>query len=131
VGTKKQKLDLDRETQPLASPFDDLAVTGLPEHSTEELPMPVSEIDTQPVSGHEVILRREKAGRGGKAVIVISEFPNTWDEEELKDRAAKLKKHCSCGGTVKEREVEIQGEKAGEVASFLRRHGFRVRGLGV
>lgn len=133
MGKQKQKLNLHQESQPLSNLFgalDGLDVSGLPE-GKDLVPVPAESAPEIKGKGPELILRRETAGRAGKAVIVVSRFPDSMADDDLVQCAGLLKKHCGTGGTVKGREVEIQGDLAGKVADHLRKEGFRVRGLGV
>jgi translation initiation factor 1 len=67
---------------------------------------------------------RQKAGRGGKTVTVVTNFVGIGLPE--KERLAKqMQKACGTGGTVKEGRIEIQGDKRSEVARILEAAGFR------
>jgi translation initiation factor 1 len=71
-----------------------------------------------------VRLRRERKGRGGKAVTVIEGLP--LPEPELKVLARELKQRCGVGGAVKAGRVEIQGDQREALAAALRERGYRV-----
>ena len=67
---------------------------------------------------------RQKAGRGGKTVTVIKGFVGIGLPE--KEQLAKLmQKACGTGGTVKNGQIEIQGDKRAEVARILSEANFR------
>ncbi len=67
---------------------------------------------------------RQKAGRGGKTVTVVTNFVGIGLPE--KEKLAKtMQKACGTGGTVKEGRIEIQGDKREEVARILTEAGFR------
>jgi translation initiation factor 1 len=67
---------------------------------------------------------RQKAGRGGKTVTVVAHFTGIGLPE--KERLAKqMQKACGTGGTVKNGQIEIQGDKREEVARILTAAGFR------
>ena len=51
----------------------------------------------------------ETKGRKGKGVTLISGIPGT--EAEIKEVARILKQKCSCGGSVKDGVIEIQGDQ--------------------
>jgi translation initiation factor 1 len=72
-----------------------------------------------------VRVRRESKGRGGKTVTVVSGI--LLDDAALKALAGELKRRCGCGGTVKEGEVEIQGDHRDLLVAELIRRGFRVK----
>jgi translation initiation factor 1 len=67
---------------------------------------------------------RQKAGRGGKTVTVVKGFVGIGLPE--KEQLAKaIQKACGTGGTVKDGQIEIQGDKREEVARILSEANFR------
>lgn len=67
---------------------------------------------------------RQTAGRGGKTVTVVKGFIGIGLPE--KEQLAKaMQKACGTGGTVKDGQIEIQGDKRAEVAKILSDAGFR------
>ena len=48
-------------------------------------------------------------------------------DDELKKLAAELKKRCGCGGSVKDGNIEIQGEKRDLIKQLLEQKGFKVK----
>jgi len=67
---------------------------------------------------------RQKAGRGGKTVTVIKGFVGIGLPE--KEQLAKaMQKACGVGGTVKNGQIEIQGDKRQEAARILSEANFR------
>ena len=92
------------------NPFASLTGAGLPAGpSDEDLP------PTPPQKSRgRVDIIRQKAGRGGKTVTVVTNFVGIGLPE--KERLAKeMQKACGAGGTVKEGRIEIQGENRGEM----------------
>ena len=69
-------------------------------------------------------LIRQTAHRGGKTVTVACNFPPI-GEAEKKDLAKKMQKACSVGGTVKDGNIEIQGDKRTVMKQILIEAGFR------
>ena len=67
---------------------------------------------------------RVKAGRGGKTVTVVKNFVGIGlpEKEQL---ARAMQKACGTGGTVKNGQIEIQGDKRAEVARILTEANFR------
>ncbi len=61
---------------------------------------------------------RQTAGRGGKTVTVIENFVGIGLPEKEK-LAKEMQKACGTGGTVKNGQIEIQGDKRAEVARIL------------
>jgi len=76
-----------------------------------------------------VVLRRETAQRGGKTVIVIHDFATHLPVSVIEATAKKVRSACGCGGTVKGRTIEIQGDQAGKIRAFLEGEGFQVAGV--
>lgn len=72
-----------------------------------------------------VEVRREKAGRGGKTVTTLREFPTHLPLGELDRLTFELKKSCACGGTLKGRVVELQGDVRERVMAELTQRGYR------
>ncbi|HET9124676.1 MAG TPA: stress response translation initiation inhibitor YciH [Solirubrobacteraceae bacterium] len=72
--------------------------------------------------GDRVKVRREVAGRRGKAVTTISGVPV--DDAGLKALAGRLKKRCGVGGSVKDGVIEIQGDHRDAVMEILKAEGF-------
>lgn len=128
----KKPVKISTEGQPpLAhNPFAALSIDRLPEGS----PLPESPLEREPersarVKKGRVVLRRETAHRGGKTVVVVYDFPPDVGLEEIEALARKLRKVCGCGGTVRDREIEIQGDQPGRIRSVLEEEGFRVAGV--
>ena len=71
-----------------------------------------------------VEIRREKAGRGGKTVTTLQEFAMHLPQSQLERLCYELKKHCACGGTVKGRVIELQGDVRALAFEFLQQHGY-------
>ena len=71
-----------------------------------------------------VRVRREVAGRRGKAVTTVSGVPVK--DDELRALAGRLKKRCGVGGSVKDGVVELQGDHRDVVVEVLKAEGFDV-----
>ena len=98
------------------SPFENLSSAGLPPGN--ELPPPPKK------SRGRVDIIRQKAGRGGKTVTVVTNFIGIGLPEKTA-LAKAMQKSCGCGGTVKDGQIEIQGDKRDEIARILTEAGFR------
>jgi len=72
-----------------------------------------------------VRLRRERKGRGGKAVTLVDGVP--LPAPELKRLAKRLKQRCGVGGAVKEGRIEIQGDQREVLKRLLEDEGFTVK----
>lgn len=103
------------------NPFAGLSSEGLPPGaaSSPDAPAPPPRKNRGRVD-----ILRQKAGRGGKTVTVVTHFVGIGlpEKEQL---AKKMQKACGTGGTVKEGRIEIQGDKREEVARILAEAGFR------
>ena len=71
---------------------------------------------------------REVAGRGGKGVTVISGLPG--DAAQLAKLAARLKKLCGAGGSVKNGVIELQGDHRDRLVAELRKLGLEAKRSG-
>jgi translation initiation factor 1 len=75
-----------------------------------------------------VRIGRETKGRKGKGVTTISGLPG--GEAELKAMAARLKRCCGSGGTVKDGLIIIQGDHRNTLEAEMIRQGHRVKMVG-
>jgi translation initiation factor 1 len=75
-------------------------------------------------AGGRVKVRRETAGRRGKAVTTVSDVP--LGDEALRELAGRLKKRCGVGGSVKDGVIELQGDHRDVVVEILRGDGYDV-----
>jgi translation initiation factor 1 len=84
----------------------------------------------QPVrpAGGAVRVSKQTAGRGGKAVSVISGLP--LDDAQLATLATELKRRCGSGGSVQSGNIEIQGDHRDLLVAELLRRGFSARRAG-
>jgi translation initiation factor 1 len=74
-------------------------------------------------SSAAVKIRKEKKGRGGKTVTIISGLPG-----DLRKMQKELQRLCGAGGTVKEKIVEIQGDQVDKIRDYLFGKGMKVKG---
>ncbi|MBW3696282.1 stress response translation initiation inhibitor YciH [Vibrio sp. T187] len=75
-----------------------------------------------------VRIQRETKGRKGKGVSVVSGLD--LDDAPLKLLAAELKKVCGCGGSIKDGNIEIQGDSRDKIKAHLEKKGFKVKFAG-
>ena len=71
-----------------------------------------------------VDIRRTTAGRGGKTVTMVTGFTGI-GRPEKESLARQMRNACGCGGTVKDGDIEIQGDQREKIAQILTDAGFR------
>jgi translation initiation factor 1 len=87
---------------------------------------PTSPPTSLPPAQQDLKVMRDKKGRKGKVVTVVSGFVLT--EADLKALAKTLKILCGSGGTVKEgRVIEVQGDHRDKIAEKLKDLGYKVK----
>jgi translation initiation factor 1 len=108
------------------NPFGALSSEGLPPAPKSPLADSGQQPEAKPARKNRgrVDIIRQKAGRGGKTVTVIKGFVGIGLPE--KEQLAKaMQKACGTGGTVKNGQIEIQGDKRQEVGQILTEANFR------
>jgi translation initiation factor 1 len=116
-----KKIPISAPQQPLQSPFSTLSSAGLPEVPTQSAP-------ARAKKKFRVALRRERAQRGGKTVIVVSQLPTHLSVFEIEELASSVRRDLACGGAVRGREIEIQGDQAGRVRHYFEALAYEVVG---
>lgn len=140
-GEPKKKIPTNQPQGGLNAAFANLEVSGLPAESTGRLPGKQESgkegaLQTGKTAGPGaiwklgcVILRKETAHRGGKTVIVVHDFASHLPISVIETVAKKLRQQCGCGGAIKGRTIEMQGDQAGRIRTALESQGFQVRGV--
>jgi translation initiation factor 1 len=107
------------------NPFGALAGLNLP-----SVPATESKSTNRPLAAPavknrgRVDIKRTTAGRGGKTVTLVTGFVGIGlPEKEL--LCKKMRNACGCGGTVKDGDIEIQGDQREKIAQILTDAGFR------
>ena len=121
---KKTRIETTGNSIGIQSPFASLSMEGLPAGPAESMQRPLP-----PTKLGRVVLHREKSERGGKTVVVVSDFATHLMESEIAEFARKARQSCGCGGTVRGREIELQGDNPAQVRAFFEKAGFRVAGV--
>lgn len=119
----KGKIPTDGGTDLGQNPFGALDGLSLPAGK----PVVASSVkaEEKPVKNRgRVEVLRMTAGRGGKTVTVARAFVGIGlpEKEQL---AKKMQKACGSGGTVKDGQIEIQGDQRDTVMRVLTEAGFR------
>lgn len=127
MAAKKSRIDTNPVQSGLNSAFADLSISGLP--SGPERTAPEAQAPEQPAKLGRVVLRKEKAHRGGKTVIVVHDFGSQISGDFIDALAKKLRNTCGTGGTVRERTIEIQGDQPQKIRTVLEAEGFKVAGV--
>ena len=125
---KSKRIDLNPAQSGLAglgSAFAGLDLGPLPAGPSQPVAIAPSKVKRP----GRVVLRKETAHRGGKAVIVVDDFPPQMSDDALESLARDLRKSLGTGGTVCERTIEIQGDHAGKIRAFLESQGWHVAGV--
>jgi len=78
-----------------------------------------------PPSDGFVRIARETKGRGGKCVCIIKGLGA--DAATLNQHLKALKQLCGSGGTLKQFDLEIQGEHREKIKLYLEQQGFKVK----
>jgi translation initiation factor 1 len=121
MATTSNEQDSGGSREFVQNPFAALSSAGLPAGPDIA---PSERAGRPQKSRGRVDIIRQKAGRGGKTVTVVTHFVGIGlpEKEQL---AKKMQKACGTGGTVKDGRIEIQGDKRPEVARILTEAGFR------
>ncbi|MCF8777897.1 stress response translation initiation inhibitor YciH [Vibrio sp. IRLE0018] len=95
-------------------------------YSTESGRIKPEEQQSERPKGDGIVrIQRETKGRKGKGVSVVTGLD--LDDAPLKLLAAELKKICGCGGSVKDGNIEIQGDVREKIKAYLEKKGMRVK----
>ncbi len=73
-------------------------------------------------------VKRDRKGRAGKTVTVVYGLQH--NPATLKALLKTLQSACGTGGTLKEHEIEVQGDQRDRVAEKLQELGYKVKLVG-
>lgn len=85
-------------------------------------PLPPAQIPPEKQTARLAVEKRKK----GKLVTVVRGLPA--EGNDLAELLGKLKTACGAGGTLKDEELEIQGNHLERVRELLKGLGYRVKG---
>ncbi len=81
-----------------------------------------------PVEGQVARIWRDSKRRKGKTVTVVGGLHH--NPEAFERLCTDLKKFCGAGGTVKDGEIEIQGDHREKIAARLQALGYKTKLIG-
>ena len=123
--SKKHKIRTTSDDALDANPFTALDRSGLPKGKMKPPVTLPKQKSVKKKSKGRIEVRREKVGRGGKIVTTLKDFPSHIPLNTLEAMTFELKKTCACGGTLKGRVVELQGDVCDRVSAELKRRGYQ------
>ncbi|RMH65767.1 MAG: translation initiation factor [Calditrichaeota bacterium] len=92
-------------------------------HPTEQSDTPAPDgPSVKPPNQQTLYIMRDRKRRKGKTVTVISQF-----QGDMTAMKKELQKHCGAGGSVKNGEIEIQGDHRDKIAAYMRSKGYKVK----
>ena len=71
----------------------------------------------------KINISKQKKGKKGKTITLISNL-GTEDEILLKELLKKIKVFCGTGGTLIDKNIQLQGDMVSKSIEFLRKEGF-------
>ncbi len=139
MSRPKPKIPVTGPSGGMGGAFAGLELSGLPDFtpaagadahgSKDASARDASEEAAQSVRPGRVVLSRLTAHRGGKTVLAIEGFGAQHTDAAIEALAKRLRNRCGCGGTVRGRVVELQGDQPSRVREVLESEGFQVAGI--
>lgn len=95
--------------------------------SLDEPNEPVEETPKEegPTQKNPLTVVTDRKGRNGKTATIVEGF--TLPQQQVEELARRLKQKLGAGGSVREGEVLIQGDRKKEVVEFLKNEGYKVK----
>lgn len=87
-----------------------------------------SEEKTLPAQQQQLRVQLDKSMRAGKQVTLVTGFTGKTGDIEALGKLLKTK--CGVGGSVKDREIIIQGDHRDKVVQILIKEGYKAKRIG-
>jgi translation initiation factor 1 len=81
-----------------------------------------ADTNTLPPKEQKLRIRLDTKHRAGKAVTLVQGFFGK--EEDVETLGKQLKNYCGSGGSVKDREIIVQGDHRDKVLQWLQKNGY-------
>ena len=72
----------------------------------------------------KINISKQKKGKKGKTITLIKGL-SIKNETEVKELLKKMKVFCGTGGTVIDKDIQLQGDMVNKSIEFLRKEGFQ------
>ena len=72
----------------------------------------------------KINISKQKKGKKGKTITLIKGL-SIRSEIEVKELLKKMKVFCGTGGTVLDKDIQLQGDMVNKSIEFLRKEGFQ------
>ncbi len=83
------------------------------------------EDETPSAQQQQLLILLDKSGRAGKQVTVVKGFTGKTGDIEVLSK--KLKTKCGVGGSVKDREILMQGDQREKLVKILQQEGYKAK----
>jgi translation initiation factor 1 len=130
MAAPKKRIPLSGPQTGLNDAFARLQIDGLPEGPCDAGDSAVGKGagGAAPAKPGRVVLHRLRAHRGGKTVLLVDGFGAQHDDEAIEALGRWLRAQLGCGGTIRNRSIEIQGDQPARLRALLEGKGFQVGG---
>ncbi|MBD3883562.1 translation initiation factor [Phormidium tenue FACHB-886] len=113
---------MSQPKDPTARPGNRVVYSEFGNAASDATARPIQEL---PPNQQNLRVQASRKGRKGKTVTVITGFQTK--PETLAALLKQLKTQCGAGGTVKENEIEIQGDHAQKLVQILTQLGYKAK----
>ena len=84
--------------------------------------------ETKPAQQQQLRVQLDKSMRAGKQVTLVTGFTGKTGDIETLGKLLKVK--CGVGGSVKDREIIIQGDHRDKIVQILIKEGYKAKRIG-